>query len=222
MDLLYHQFERDLSKEIRSGNFLHSSTSIALTGVASLLNAPSTVAILTAIDTGLKGSKQSFDKEVLINQTLPVLLTKMDADRATVRTRILSGLALLVDSYPLEQGLTDLRDYERAGTFSSALSNLTGEAALQADVEKRAVQVIGFERSASYLLLKRCLFSNPEDPSTFRTDRAKKMDKWLRTKPLQTISHPEGEVFTVLKLIGSTDPLHRELQLGLVSEFCQK
>lgn len=218
IDLLYSDFERKLSVEARSGNFLATTTSIALSGVGSVLRVAETQAILAAIDTGLKGTKESFDKEILLDRTLQILLTQMDAERAKVRVRVLNGLQNPVSRYSLQQGLTDLQDYERAGTINSALAAITGAATQTANISKASLNPIRFERTLAYEQIKACVFQDPNDANSINVSLRQQMNAWLITN--RNLLPANRRQITITQLILSTSPDLADFQRRLISQFC--
>lgn len=82
----------------------------------------------SALSAGLIGSKSSIDKNVYFDRTLPALLAQMDGARSQVRARILVGMLVDVERYPLMQAASDLDAYFHAGTISGAIAGITNQA----------------------------------------------------------------------------------------------
>lgn len=92
---------------------------------------------LAALSTALTGGRSSFNKNVLLDQTIPVLISKMDALRAKKKTAI---RALMRDAtrndtplsqYSVREALTDLTEYYAAGTVTRALTGIADDAAVE-------------------------------------------------------------------------------------------
>ncbi|MGD1924333.1 MAG: hypothetical protein ACFB03_09090 [Paracoccaceae bacterium] len=132
IDRRYTDFVIDLSNTIRSGNFATSVASIALTATATLFQVELVKNILTSVDTGLKGATEAFDKDILLERTLGVLVQQMDAERTRIATTIWSSLEKDIDEFPLALALSRVDDYYRAGTLNSGLSQAEKVAANQA------------------------------------------------------------------------------------------
>lgn len=92
-----------------------------------------------ALAGGLVGSKASIDKNVYFDRTLPALLAQMEAERNTVRLRMLAGLAELPERYPLMQAAADLEAYYAAGTLAGAVAAVTQEAGASAQRSAKAL-----------------------------------------------------------------------------------
>ncbi len=221
IDLQYGAYEEQLFVEARSVNFLTSFTSIALTGVAALLQVSQVQAILAGIDTGLKGTKESFDNEILLDRTLQVLIQQMRGERAKVRARIFAGLGNRDSSYPLPAALSDLRAYERAGTLAAALTSLSVDVGVSAAAAEKkaskAARTFSFRFSTVYTLLNKCV-----DPPS--SDENKKlineMTTWLKPRHPINRGKDEANQETVLAPFIFGDPELEGLQLEMFQEFC--
>ncbi|MEO1748652.1 MAG: hypothetical protein AAFR27_08555, partial [Pseudomonadota bacterium] len=79
----------------------------------------------------MSGSQAAYQRDVLLDQTLQATISQMRADRSTVKARIVGRYDANQLEYTLQMALSDLADYERAGTLSSALSSISGTASEQ-------------------------------------------------------------------------------------------
>lgn len=84
---------------------------------------------MNALSGGLIGGKASVDKNVYFDRTLPALLSQMEAQRNTVRLRMLAGMDEPTSRYPMMQAAADLQEYYAAGTLAGAVSGITQQAA---------------------------------------------------------------------------------------------
>lgn len=131
IDLHYTAFATALSKERREVGFLSAVSIVGLTQTATLMTPVVTKDILTSIAGGVVLAEQAYDQEILAERTVQVLLLQMQADRARVATRILTGLQAPGTDYPLIAALQDVEEYYRAGTIASALTSVTETAGVQ-------------------------------------------------------------------------------------------
>lgn len=131
MDIFYNKFERKLTRERQKVPFLATTASLSLSGTATLVASETTKSILSAIDTGLKGINESYQKDILFQKTIDVLQTAMRSNRNKVRSRILLHLSKTVLEYPLELALSDLEEYFNAGTITGGLIGVTEQAAIK-------------------------------------------------------------------------------------------
>lgn len=136
-DVQYREFRQWFYGEARWGDFGATVVSLALTGTAALSGIQqSTARALSAIATGVTGTRAAYDKEILADRAATAIETSMDAGRAVVAVRIRSGLTQPPDKYPLAEALSDLEDYYSAGTLIGAFTNigtLTGVQATDAN-----------------------------------------------------------------------------------------
>lgn len=139
IDVAYGEYEKRLTTERQKIPFLATTTSIALSGTGILVGGEAVKSILAAVDTGLKGVRESYDKEVLLDKTIELLQQTMRANRNRVRSEIIVNLALPDDRYPLELAFSDIESYRAAGTLSSGIISATEATTkvLQETEEKR-------------------------------------------------------------------------------------
>jgi hypothetical protein len=105
--------------------FYSTVASLALTSSATLVAANETKSILSALATGLTGTREAYDKEILIEKTITILQQQMRTRRKEVKVTILERLGRDTATYPLELALTDLESYYRAGTLTGALIDVS-------------------------------------------------------------------------------------------------
>lgn len=153
IDSNFAEFETKLFQRMREAGF---GTDVLTLGVTSAGAASSggAASILSAIGAGITGSRAAFDKEVLADKTLPAIHAAMRANRAKLRNRIITGMSKSIDAYPPYVAVSDITDYEAAGTMLTALIGLTEQATVEARAEEKKLEVItGFTTSsaANYL-----------------------------------------------------------------------
>lgn len=126
-DINFSEFERKLFKENREISFLTTVTTLGLTTAGAMTGAPA----LAGIATGIVGSKEAFDKEILLDQAKNAIHTQMRALRQTVANRIRWGMTRSFIEYPLDSALIDIEEYYNAGTLLGAFIGITSSAGLQ-------------------------------------------------------------------------------------------
>lgn len=107
------------------------TTETIVTGAAAAsagFAAKSTKTALAVLAATLNGFNTSFDKDVLANQMAPVLFTAAEADRTKIESQIIEGLKQDTDHYSLAVAARDVMRYANAGSISSALASLGGQA----------------------------------------------------------------------------------------------
>jgi hypothetical protein len=124
-DIKFSEYTQNLTQELRSGAFGVDFASMLLSGVASVSDPGEGTKIMAGVDTVLKGGRQAFTKEILIDRTLPIIVTQMKSDRKRIASKIWDNLANYSDvEYPLPLALTHVNEYYQAGTINGALTSL--------------------------------------------------------------------------------------------------
>lgn len=135
IDLAYSEFESKIYKENIVADLSTDITVLALSGATVIVGGTQTKEALAAITTFILGSKASFDKRALFENTMAVLVQKMRADRAQVKNDILRGISQPFDKYNADGVSIDIARYYYSGTIPSAL---TGLAKVAVDEESKA------------------------------------------------------------------------------------
>jgi hypothetical protein len=139
VDLNYNHWEKLLYDKKAGFDLSTDAAVLALGGATALTGTTEVANILGQITTGITGFKTSVDSDLLQKNAVPALVAKMRAARAT---QLLKMQAAMIDTnngkptgptrlskYSVEQGLIDLNAYYNAGTFVSALQDITAKAA---------------------------------------------------------------------------------------------
>jgi hypothetical protein len=132
---LNHDNAIDMVKAVNDGivAVIHkASESASFTGTTEIAN------ILGQITTGITGFKASIDSDLLQKNAIPALVAKMRAARDTQLLKMQAAMINTVKNkptgptplseYSIEQGLIDLNAYYGAGTFVTALADITAKA----------------------------------------------------------------------------------------------
>ena len=139
IDMRWADFERRVNASLSTSNTLIDA-SIAGLGTSISLVASGTRNVLSAISSGLNGTPNRFDRELLRTYKLQLILQQMRIDRAIAGTRIEARLAgNTANPYKsMAEATVDLLDYQQAGSFDHALMSLqTTVAARAAACESR-------------------------------------------------------------------------------------
>ncbi|WP_136658040.1 hypothetical protein [Nitratireductor sp. XY-223] len=177
IDLAYGRYEARLTQERQQVPFVATVTSIALSGTGVLIADTTTKSVLAAIDTGLKGSVEAYEKDILVQKTIDILQTAMQTNRARIRSDIISRLDLSVAQYPLELGLSDVERYYRAGTLTGGFLTVTEASAseLKAAKENELSTIDRFGADNATTKIRNYLRANGADGRT-------KVRLWLKAK----------------------------------------
>ena len=139
VDLNYNHWEKLLYDKKAGFDLTSDAVLLGLGGATALTGTTEVANILGQITTGITGFKTSVDSDLLQKNAVPALVAKMRAARAT---QLLKMQAAMIETdsgkplgptplskYSVEQGLIDLNAYYNAGTFVSALQDITAKAA---------------------------------------------------------------------------------------------
>jgi hypothetical protein len=123
--------------------FRDDTDQVAIGTAGTLAKTEDATKALTAINTAIIGAKAGFDKDILFERTISVLITQMRAERAKQKEIILRRLPSDYGDWPIGLAMSDLLSYENAGSLSTALSSVAENAAADRQVsEERAVQAL--------------------------------------------------------------------------------
>lgn len=193
IDINFSEFERKLFRENRYVSFLTTVTTLGLTTAGAMTG----TAVLSGIATGIVGSKEAFDKEILVDQAATAIHTKMRALRQTVANRIRYQMTKSFDTYPLHTALLDIEEYYNAGTLLGAFIGITASAGQQ--IEQSDVNKERIAQGKDPLIFSPLINPAPSIINEFKIERhrinptetTKAISKWFaedrdnRKKPLQ-------------------------------------
>jgi hypothetical protein len=138
VDLNYNHWEKLLYDKKASFDLSSDAVLLGLGGATALTGTTEVANILGQITTGITGFKTSVDSDLLQKNAVPALVAKMRAARASQLLKMQAAMINTKDDklgptplskYSVEQGLIDLNAYYNAGTFVSALQDITAKAA---------------------------------------------------------------------------------------------
>ena len=139
IDVNYNQWEKLLYDKKAGFDLGTDAVVLGLGGATALTGTTGVANVLGQITTGITGLKTAVDSDLLQKNAIPALVAKMRAARATQLTKMQAAMIKVKDDEPLgptpllkysvQQGLIDLNTYYAAGTFVSALQDITAKAA---------------------------------------------------------------------------------------------
>lgn len=184
IDLDFENYTTSLRRGKSYTDFGLDALAIGLGTYGTLAGTNQTKTVLSALTTAIAGGRASFDKNVLFEQTIPVLIVKMGGLRAkqqlAIRSRMRSssGAVTSLDAYPVAQALTDITEYYYAGTLTHALAGVAEEAAAQKQRADAQLQVMrgGFGADTKTASLRDWLRpAGKTDP-----ERLARVQQWIR------------------------------------------
>jgi len=128
IDDSYREYRITLHHFADDGDLAMDIGALGLTTAATLTPAAAAKTILAAMSTGLQGSKATINEDLLYKQTIEMLISEMDSDRAQQFNLMLQEQA--AGGYSMSQAMDDLLEYYADGTWDHALTALQARAAL--------------------------------------------------------------------------------------------
>jgi hypothetical protein len=139
IDLNYNQWEKLLYDKKAGFDLATDAAVLGLGGATALTGTTGIANVLGQITTGITGFKTTVDSDLLQKNAVPALVAKMRAARASQLLKMQAAMTKTKDDkatgpsplsvYSVEQGLIDVNGYYAAGTFVSALQDITATAA---------------------------------------------------------------------------------------------
>ena len=107
---------------------------------------------LGAASSGITGTRASVKKNFFFEQTMPALITAMNAQRKETLIPIIRGLNADLTNYPFAQGVADLEAYYFAGTFVGGLQAIQRDAGQkEAEKDRTIEKILTIQRHPDYL-----------------------------------------------------------------------
>jgi hypothetical protein len=131
IDEVYMDFITDLQAGRDRDNFVADLIELGTSAAVGITNGERPLQILGIALTAFRGGRRSADLNFYKEQTTPVLINKMDGNRAKVRATILSREKDDVMTYPIGAAISDIVDYYNAGTLVRAFTELQKDTATQ-------------------------------------------------------------------------------------------
>jgi hypothetical protein len=190
IDVNYHNFVHALTSEQNVGSVGTDWVALALAGFGATTGSAATKAALAAASGGVIGARAAVSKDVFYNNTVPTLITQMEAQRKLVLALIYSGLQKSTADYTIYQALADLDAYYNAGTLNGALVGLSNSASANSqfgDGQIAASLTLHYSFDTPAQSLRK--FWMP-DGTTVNAQNAAAIRSWMSTNKLNTASIP--------------------------------
>ncbi len=131
IDDAYIDFINDIQRGRDRANFVADLVELGTSGAVGITKGERAIQILGVALTAFRGGRRSADLNFYKDQSTPILISKMDGNRANVRATILSREGDGVDKYPIGAAISDIVDYYNAGTLVRAFTELAKDTAVQ-------------------------------------------------------------------------------------------
>jgi hypothetical protein len=131
IDDAYGDFKNDLTAGRDRNNFVADLIELGASAAVGITNGERPLQILGIGLTAFRGGRRSADVNFYRDQSTPILISKMNGQRASVRTAILENEKKEIDIYPIGAAISDIVDYYNAGTLVDAFTKLSEDTAVQ-------------------------------------------------------------------------------------------
>jgi hypothetical protein len=142
IDSAYMDFITDIQAGRDRDNFIADLVELGGTAAVGIVNGERPLQIIGVGLTAIRGGRRSADLNFYKEQSTPLLITKMDGNRARVRSVILTREGQDVGSYPFGAAISDIVDYYNAGTLVRAFTELQKDTADKTKQEEDNLQVL--------------------------------------------------------------------------------
>lgn len=142
IDGAYIDFITDIQAGRDRNNFLLDLVELGAAASVGITKGERPLQIIGVALTAVRGGRRSLDANFFKDQATPILISKMDGNRARVRATILNREKGSVDDYPLGAAIGDLVDYYNAGTLVRAFTELQKDTALKTKESEDEVLVL--------------------------------------------------------------------------------
>jgi hypothetical protein len=146
IDDAYGDFKNGLAAGRDRTNFVADLIDLGTSAAVGITNGERPLQILGVALTAFRGGRRSADANFYKDQSTPILISKMNGNRARVRTLILENQKKDIDGYRIGTAISDIVDYYNAGTLVDAFTELAGDTA--ADTKKAQEDLRELKRQA--------------------------------------------------------------------------
>jgi hypothetical protein len=142
IDAAYMDYITDLQAGRDRTNFVADLIELGGSAAVGIVNGERPLQIIGVALTAIRGGRRSADLNFYKEQTVPVLINKMDGNRARVRATILTREKDGADLYPFGAAISDIVDYYNAGTLVRAFTELQKDTAVQTKASEDRLLVL--------------------------------------------------------------------------------
>lgn len=142
LDGAYIDFITALQSGRDRNNFVMDLVELGTAASVGITKGERPLQIIGVALTAFRGGRRSLDANFYKDQSTPILISKMDGNRAKVRATILTREKGSVEDYPLGAAIGDLVDYYNAGTLVRAFTELQKDTALKTKESEDDVLVL--------------------------------------------------------------------------------
>lgn len=142
IDAAYIDFITDLQAGRDRTNFVADLIELGGSAAVGIVNGERPLQIIGVALTAIRGGRRSADLNFYKEQTTPVLINKMDGNRAKVRAIILTREKEEATTYQFGAAISDIVEYFNAGTLVRAFTELQKDTAVLTRQAEDNLQVL--------------------------------------------------------------------------------
>jgi hypothetical protein len=142
IDSAYMDFITDLQAGRDRTNFIADLVELGGSAAVGIVNGQRPLQIIGVALTAIRGGRRSADLNFYKEQSTPVLINKMDGNRAKVRATILTREKDGADLYSFGAAISDVVEYYNAGTLVRAFTELQKDTAVQTKASEDRLLVL--------------------------------------------------------------------------------
>jgi hypothetical protein len=139
MDENYNSFVADLQAGRDRNNFLLDVVDLGTAAAVGITKGERTLQIIGVALTAFRGGRKSADANFYKDTSTPILISKMDGNRAKARAIIVEREGKPAADYTLGAAVSDIVDYYNAGTLVRAFTQLQKDTAIATEESEKAL-----------------------------------------------------------------------------------
>jgi hypothetical protein len=143
IDGMYSEFINNIENRREKTDFIADVIELASSAAIGSIKGPQrSIQIIGIALTAFRGGRKSSDINFYKQQTTPILIDKMDGNRAEVLAIITLNQVKPIGEYSMGKAIKNLADYYNAGTLVRAFNQLSHDTANQTQTSETAARVV--------------------------------------------------------------------------------
>jgi hypothetical protein len=142
IDDAYGDFKNGLAAGRDRTNFVADLIDLGTSAAVGITNGERPLQILGVGLTAFRGGRRSADANFYKDQSTPILISKMNGNRARVRSLILENQKKDIEGYRIGMAISDIVDYYNAGTLVDAFTEIAGDTAADTKIAQEELRTL--------------------------------------------------------------------------------
>jgi hypothetical protein len=139
IDESYNSFVTDIQAGRDRNNFLLDVVDLGTAAAVGITKGERTLQVIGVALTAFRGGRKSADANFYKDTSTPILISKMDGNRAKARAIIVEREGKAAADYTLGAAVSDIVDYYNAGTLVRAFTQLQQDTAIATQASEQAL-----------------------------------------------------------------------------------